>query len=284
MKIKSINLKTITLLTMLTLLIFCLMGCASVEFATYHNADGSISEYVNITLDETLLHNHGYSIQSVEFEIKTKSHIEANSLLTEYRNKLANEYQENRITNIEYQKLYNGVTLIEIDWNNGQYLIGLNFVDSSTYREYYKLLNNITFSTSSNTVEKLFYTKTYYHGTTNYGDYSIFKRIYNYYSNTIFSQFSTQQTSLTYSYSVSTRRMHSDADSVRIDSQGNYIHSWIVDPVEPAKPIYFYTISANRPVWLITCISTGLLVSVTLCIVGIFKYLKIKNKEKILDK
>ena len=102
MKIKSINLKTITLLTMLTLLIFCLIGCSSVEFATYHNADGSISEYVNITLDETLLHNHGYSIQNVEFEIKTKSHIEANSLLTEYRNKLANEYQENRITNIAH--------------------------------------------------------------------------------------------------------------------------------------------------------------------------------------
>ena len=127
-------------------------------------------------------------------------------------------------------------------------------------------------------IKKLYYTKTYYYGTANFGDYSIFNRIYNYYASTIFATISPQQTDLTYSYSVSSRRFHSDADQTYLDTNGNYLHVWNIDPREPSRPIYFYTISATRGVWLLTCVGAGLTFSIILTTIAIFKY--IKNKKK----
>lgn len=262
---------------MLILLCFCLCGCANVNFVTYHNDDGSIYEYVNLTIDDQTLLDHGYNPDIVKLEIKTNSHIEANALINQYQTKLTLEYQNQSISSDEYSKLYDGIKILEEDWNNGKYLIGLNFEDSTTYKKYYKLLNNSTFNSNTKKIEKLFYTKTYYYGTTNYGDYSIFNRIYNYYSNTMFATIAPQETTLNYSYSVSTRRFHSDADKVQLDSNGNYIHTWKVNPEQPARNIYFYTISANRSMWIIVCIGVSIIVCAILVIIGIIKYKKSKN-------
>lgn len=280
MKTKHTNLNIFALAIMLILLCICLCGCANVNFVTYHNQDGSIHEYVNLVIDENELTKLGYNINNVKMEIKTNSHYEANSLIDLYHNKITHEYQSQRLTNDEYTLYYNGISLIEQDWNNGEYLIGLSFNNSAIYKKYYELLNGISFNTQPKVVEKLFYTKTYYYGTTNYGDYSIFNRIYNYYANTTFSSISPQKANLTYSYSVDTRRFHSDADQINMDSNGNYIHTWNVSPNEPARKICFYTISANRSMWLISCIGIGLLASIILCLIGIIKYLKNKNDTK----
>lgn len=277
MKTKKINFSKIILSTMLLLLCFCVCGCASVNFVTYHNNDGSINEYVYLTINEQSLTEHGYNIDATKLEIQTNSYFEANLLLTEYKNKITQEYNNNTLTDSEYTILYNGINVIGNKWTKNEYLIGLQFKNSTIYKKYYELLNNITFNSKPKQVKKLFYTKTYHYGTTNYGDYSIFARIYNYYSNTIFSTISPQETSLTYSYSVSTHRFHSDADKVYTDSNGNYIHTWNVNPSNPDEKICFYTISANRSVWIITCIAIGLLICLTLCIIGLIKYKKHKN-------
>ena len=279
MKTKHIKLNTIALSIMLILLTFCLCGCAQVNFVTYHNDDGSIYEYVYLTLDEQSIVNYGYNLNNVKLEIQTNSHIEATNLINEYRDKIIHEYQSLQLSNDEYTTLYNGVKILEQDWNGGEYIIGLEFDSSSIYKKYYELLNGTTFNSNTKTIEKLFYTKTYYYGTTNYGDYSIFNRIYNYYTNTVFSTISPQRTSLTYTYSVSTRRFHSDADQVNLDANGNYIHTWNVEPNNPARKIYFYTISANRSVWIIACIGIGLTVCAILGTIGTIKYLQLKNKK-----
>ena len=73
MKIKSKQFNLSLLAIMLVLLSFCLCGCANVNFVTYHNDDGTIDEYVYLTLDEQALINHGYDIDAVKFEIKTSS-------------------------------------------------------------------------------------------------------------------------------------------------------------------------------------------------------------------
>ena len=279
-KSKSINLKTIMLTALLLLIVFCLVGCSQVNFVTYHNSDGSINEYVYITLDEQQVTQLGYNVTNVELEIKTNSYSQAQQLVSEYRAKLYEEYLTKKLTNQDYTDYYKGVNIIEQQWQDGKYVIGLKYDNSNCYKKYYNLLNGSTFSSKGKEVKKTFYTKTYYYGTAGYGDYTIFNRIYNYYANTVFASISPQNNKLTYSYAVSSRRMHSDADSVKLDSNGNYIHTWNVSPNEPARKICFYTISANRSVWIIACIAIGLVVTVVLCFIGIFVY----NRNKKLNK
>ena len=281
MKTKRLKFNIISISIMLLLICFCLCGCTEVNFVTYHNDDGSILEYVYLTVDEQTLVNNGYNIDAVKFEIQSNSYLEAKNLVEEYQNKLYNQYSNHLITNDEYTNYYNGIKIMEQKWENGEYVIGLQYTNSNVYKKYYQLLNNSQFTQNTQQVKKLFYTKTYYYGTTNYGDYTIFNRIYNYYSNTVFAQFSPQDTTLNYSYSVSSRRFHSDADTVNLDSNGNYIHTWKVNPDEPSKQIYFYTISANRSVWIIFSIVIGLGACAILCIVGVF--ISIKNKKSNLN-
>jgi len=276
---KSVKFKTltITLTIMLVLLSFLLCGCAQVNLVTYHNDDGSLYEYVFLNIDEQALISNGYNIDNVKLEIQTNSRFEANSLIEQFKNKTTEEYELQHLTNNEYAELYNGISLIEENWNGGQYLIGLNFKNSTVYKKYYELMNGVTFNTNPKIVKKLFYTKTYYYGTANYGDYSIFNRIYNYYAGTIFSTISPQETSLTYSYSVSSKRFHSDADQVTMDSNGNYLHTWKINPNEPAREILLYTISANRGMWIIVSIGIGLGTTLLLSSIALIKYFKNKK-------
>lgn len=283
MKISKIKFNTIALSIMFILICFCLCGCAQVNFVTYHNDDGTIQEYVYLTIDEQALSKHGYNVEASKMEIQSNSHLEAVNLIEAYRSKLVTLYQSQQISSDEYSILYNGVKLIEQKWENNEYIIGLQFDNSSIYQQYYELLNGATFSQNTKQIEKPFYTKTYYYGTTNYGDYTIFNRIYSYYVNSRFNTISPQEAQLTYSYSVSSRRFHSNAEQVSMDSNGNYIHTWDVDPNQPAREIYFYTISANRSAWIIVCVLIGLAICAILCIIAIFKHIKAKNSDSSND-
>lgn len=282
---KSFKPKTIILTTLLLLLVFCLTGCSQVNFITYHNSDGSICEYVYITLDKQELLKYNYNIASVEIEIKTNSNFHAQQLLSDYRSKLYQEYATKQLTGEQYNDYYKGVNIVEEQWKDGKYAIGLKYDNSTCYKKYYNLLNGAEFSSNGKKIEKPFYTKTYYYGTTGYGDYTIFSAIYNYYANTVFAGISPQNNTLTYSYSVDSRRMHSDADSIKVDNNGNYIHTWIVSPDEPSRQIYFYTITANKSAWIIVCTLVCLGVSIVLCIVGVFvaKRSKKINNNKIIE-
>ena len=277
MKTKHLNFNITIFVALLISLCLCLCGCAEVNFVTYHNSDGSIQEYVFIAIDEQTLINNGYNPNTVKAQIKSDCYIEASNLLDDYRNKLLLQYQQQQISNSKYTILYDGIKIIEQPWEDNEYVIGLQFDNLTIYKKYYNLLNGSTLGNNSKEVKKLFYTKTYYYGTANYGDYSIFNRIYNYYSSTVFHSISPQQTNLTYSYSVSTRRFHSDADSVNMDTNGNYIHTWKIDPNEPGRKIMFYTISANRGMWIASATAVGLLVCLVIGIIGLIEYLKNKN-------
>ena len=274
---KSIKLKFTPLALSIVIILTCflLCGCAQVNFVTYHNYDGTIDECVYINLDPQKLIEHGYNVEQVQLDIAANSHLEAKSLIDSYQNKLSEQLVASTISNKEYAKLYAGISIIEREWQNNQYIIGLKYDSSETYQKYYQLLNNAQSAQSrQKQVKKLFYTKTYYYGTANYGDYTIFNRIYKYYSNSIFNTIPPQETSLTYSYSVSSHRYHSDANSVAKDSKGNYIHTWEIDPANPGREIKFYTISANRSPWIIACITISLASCIALCIAGLVKLIK----------
>lgn len=264
-----------------------LCGCAQVNFVTYNNSDGSIDEFIQLIIERQDLTDAGYIPEQAMLEIKTNAYTEAEFLLNSYQNKLFTELTLGNISNNEYMELFAGVKIVEQNWNDGKYVIGFNFSNSAVYKKYYELVNNITFNSSSpEQVKKLFYTKTYYRGSTNFGDYSLFYRIYNYYTNSQFSNISPENTSLTYSYSVDTRRMHSDADNISTDSKGNYIHTWNVSPDNPNREITFYTITANPATWIAICLIVGLTACIILCIIAIIKHKKmvaIHTKEFIND-
>jgi len=264
------------------LVTFCLCGCSEINFMTYHNADGTIHEYVYISIDSQKLTNYGYNIDEVKLTIQTDSRAEANNLLTEFQNKAYTQLINQQLTNKEYTLLYNGVKVIEQNWNGDTYLIGLEYSNSTTYKQFYEILSGQTSTSKTKTIKKTFYTKTYYYGTASYGDFTIFGRIYNYYSNSVFATISPQETKLKYSYSVSSRRLHSDAENITLDTNGNYIHSWNISPDNPSRQIYFYTISANRSIWIITSIIIGLTTCLILCSIGIVKTLI--NKHKNINK
>lgn len=274
------NFKLFALLFILIISAITLCGCAQVNFVTYNNSDGSIDEYIQLEISQQVLYENGYNPEQTMLEITANCRNEAESLLNIYHNRLLTELTLGNITNNEYSNFYSGVKLIEQTWKNNTYIIGFNYTNSTVYKKYYELVNNSTFSNSEPPKEeKLFYTKTYYKGTTNYGDYSIFYRIYNYYTNTQFAGILPQDTTLTYSYSVNSRRMHSDADRITMDDNGNYIHTWNVSPDNPNQIITFYTITANRPVWILTCLGTGLIVCIILCIIAIIKHKRNLNKN-----
>ena len=266
------------LLFILIISAITLGGCAQVNFVTYNNLDGSIDEYIQLTIDQQTLLENNYNPKQVMLDIKTNSYSEATSLLQLYHNKLSTELMLGNINNDEYTKLFGGVKILEHDWENNKYVIGLTYSNSTIYKKYYELVNNVVFTSGNpEQVRKTFYTKTYYRGTTNFSDYSIFYRIYNYYTNSQFANISPQNTSLTYSYAVNSRRMHSDADNISLDSNGNYIHTWNVTSDNPNQIITFYTITANRGAWIALCLGIGLTICSVLCVIAI-----IRHKHKLL--
>lgn len=280
---KSKTKPKIFILTLLLLTVcFCLCGCAQINFVTYHNDDGTIVEYVYLDIDEQRLIEHNENPQQISIEIPSNCYAEAKKLLDNFHLKFSTQYNNKLLSNEEYTTYYNGVEIVQQDYLNGKYAIGFKYKNSEIYKKYYEVLNNSTFNNNPKRVKKLFYTKTYYYGTANYGDYSIFNSIYTYYTNSRFVAISPQEANLTYTYSVSSRRFHSDANKIQLDSNGNYLHTWNISPEEPAKQIHFYTISANKSIWILICIGISLICCLGLGAVGIIKHSKLKQ-PKTLD-
>ena len=268
------------LIVLLFIVCINLCGCSEVNFVTYQDNNGAIQEFVYLTIDEQSLINYGLNPATIKLEIKTDAYQRATALVNTYKTKINQQFTNQTTSSEEYDQLIKGVSVIEQNWNDSNvYIIGLQYENPTIYKTYYESMNGTTFNKNIKTVKKLFYTKIYQYGTANYGDYSIFNEIYDYYSNSKFTQISPQQNTLTYTYAVDSRRIHSDADKIIIDSNGKYLHSWNVDPNEPAREICFYTIKANKWIWILTCVIIGLTTCIMLSIIAIIKY----NKNKSIN-
>lgn len=264
------KLKPFTFVLILLSIIFCLAGCSQVEYTTYINNDGTINEYLNITLDQKTLEQYSFNIEVEKLNIQTFAKNTAENLISEYEQSLLVEYQQTKLTQEEYNYYTKNISVIEQDWKNNSYLIGLQFNTRESYNKYYQLLNtdNKTFG-SEQAVEKKFTTTTYYYRVSNYAKYGMFGKIHEYYStryNTI-----SEKSALKYSYMVPSKRFHSNADSISIDNNGNYIHTWNIEPENLDRQLYFYTVKANTGFWISICIVISLIITGTLCIVAIWK-------------
>ena len=264
------KLKPFALILILLSIVFCLAGCSQVEYTTYINTDGTIDEYLNITLDQEILEQHGFNIEVEKLNIQTFAKSTAENLIANYEEKLLADYRQTNITEEEYNSYTNTIKAIEQNWKNNTYLIGLQFSNRESYNKYYQLLNtdNKNFTTEQ-IIEKKLTTTTYHYRVSNYAKYGLFGQIHQYYS-TRYNTISNKPT-LKYSYMVPSKRFHSNADSVTVDNNGNYIHTWNIESDNLDRQLYFYTTKANTGFWISICIVISLTATAVLCTIAIWK-------------
>lgn len=262
---------------------FIFTGCAEISFTTYHNDDGSIVEQVCITIDERELSSYSYNVVTEENKISTDVRTRLLNLVQNYNTYLQNRFSAGEITKSDYELLAFGVTpQMSEGWENGTLIAELIYSSADDYHSFYKYLNGGSSSTATTRDEEkhLLYTKTTYTGNANYGDFALYNEVYTVYAESRFSRISPEATTLYYNYAVSSKRIHSDADSIYLDNNGNYIHCWKINPNEPSRVIHLYTIKANPSYWILICMG----ISLTICLITVTILVvkqKIKsNKEK----
>lgn len=243
---------------------FIFTGCAEISFTTYHNDDGSITEQVVITIDEQELSSYGYNVLQEEQKIFKDVQTRLKNLVSGYKNYLEILYNSHQLTPDNYKTLYTGVVgKMSAEWVNGSLTAQLDYASQTDYQLFYIYLNGETTETGSQeVVKKTFYVKTIYTGTANYGDFALYNEVYASYANSTFARFDPEATTLYYNYAVSSKRIHSDADNIQLDSNGNYIHRWKIDKDEPSRIIHLYVIQARPSYWILLCIGISLVVCV----------------------
>lgn len=279
MKCKKTS-KILIILILFVCLIFT--GCAEINFTTYHNEDGSIVERVSITIDEKELASYGYNVVLEEEKILIDINQRLKNLVQNYKNYLENKFIAEEISAEQYEVLIIGVTPKNNGWTNATLIAELIYNSADDYHSFYSYLNEggSPTETTKEKTEHFLYTKTTYTGFANYGDFALYNEVYNVYANSKFSRINPDATTLYYNYAVSSKRIHSDADSIYIDSEGNYIHSWLINPNEPSRTIHLYTIKANPSYWILICMG----ISLTICLISFIILLvkqKIHNSKKV---
>lgn len=244
-------------------------GCAQIDFSTYHNDDGSVIEQVSITINEQELADHGYNVLAEEQKILVDVNARLNQLILGYQSYLQGLYTHNQLTAENYASLYSGVKAdMSTEWASGNLIAQLIYASQTDYQFFYIYLHGGMVETGTQeVVKKTFYVKTIYTGTANYGDFALYNEVYSVYANSTFARFDPDATTLYYNYAVSSKRIHSDADNIRLDNNGNYIHRWKIDKDEPSKVIHLYTIQARPSYWIVLCIGISLGVCVIAAII-----------------
>ena len=136
-------------------------------------------------------------------------------------------------------------------------------------------MKNIS-ETKVSTEEHFLYDKIYYSSSSMFADYSaLYNKIYD----EIISEypnFINQENKLLYTYVTDSRREHSDADYIT-NLNGEYYHTWEVEPNNISTNVTFYYNVLNRANCIIVCIGTTILVSGILLLIG---YIVEKRKNK----
>ena len=110
--------------------------------------------------------------------------------------------------------------------------------------------------------------------------HNLYNKVNAYYSLQYPGLINSESNELLYTYKTDLHRQHSDADYIT-KQDGEYYHTWIVDPDNIDKPIMLYYNVANPENWIIVsmCISLG--VTVILAIVaGMINLVKNKEQEE----
>lgn len=273
---KIINLTFLSLLLIFVPFIFS--ACSKVRAMTITNQDNTIDEIVAITITPEDVMNAGYNITEVKQDIKDKSKQLAQLMINKLNEKILFdlmlvEDNESKEVLLSYK---DGITIIENDWKENSYKIGIKFKNIDIYKYYYNIKENVKTETYK---EKHFlYTKVYYYASTMFvKHYELYESVNNYYSIKYAQLIHNENNLLLYTYKTDLRRQHSDANYIN-KINGEYYHTWVVDKNNIEKPIMLYYNIANPQNWII--VSVLITVSVTIIVGGIALLISLNNKKK----
>lgn len=261
---------------LLLLVTICFSACSEVRAMTVLNDDGTVDELVYISLDEGTITSSGYTMDEIKTKVENVSVREAQAIINQFKFELAQDIllstDETRKILVSYQ---DGIEILYLnEWENNTFVVGLRFKNADVYRYYYNM-KNIS-ETKVSTEEHFLYDKIYYSSSSMFADYSaLYNKIYD----EIISEypnFINQENKLLYTYVTDSRREHSDADYIT-NLNGEYYHTWEVEPNNISTNVTFYYNVLNRANCIIVCIGTTILVSGILLLIG---YIVEKRKNK----
>ncbi len=281
MKLNIIKKSIQLLLTILMLMIIALSfsACAQVRIMTITNDDNTIDELVTISISTEEVLSAGYNVGELKLNIQTKSQEQAHLMKDALNQKIFNDLL--KVGDEESVKILNsfkdGISVIKSDWKDNNYAIGIRFKNIDVYKYYYGIKENT--NVEMQTEEHFLYDKVYYYASTMYvKHHDLFDKVNAYYSAQYPGLIDSESNELLYTYKTDLRRQHSDADYIT-KQDGEYYHTWVVDPNNIDKPIMLYYNIANPENYILVSICITLGVTVILAIVGVIINLTKKKKE-----
>jgi len=281
MKIKIIKNSIRTLLVILMLFVVALTfsACAQVRVMTITNDDDTIDELVSVTIVPEEVLNAGYNLTELKLDIETKSKAQAQTMKDKLNNKifkdllLVNDEESVKVLN----SFKDGISVVKSDWKDNTYAIGIRFKNIDVYKYYYGISENT--NVEMQTEEHFFYNKVYYYASTMYvKHHDLYDSVNDYYSAHYPQLINSETNELLYTYKTDLRRQHSDADYIT-KQDGEYYHTWVVDPNNLEEPIMLYYNIANPENYIIVSICITLAVTIVLATIGIVLNLT-KNKKE----
>ena len=282
MKIIKNSIKYLFIALMLIISALSFSACSQVRVMTITNEDGSIDEVVGVSLNIEDIVSSDYDINEIKNDIMINSQAQAQEMKDELDAKIFRDLiivrDEESVEILNSYK--NGISVIKSDWSDNYYAIGIRFKNIDVYRYYYEIKDNVNIEMK--TEKHFFYNKVDYHATTmSVKHHNLYNKITEYYSLKYPDLIESENNQLLYTYKTELRRQHSDADYIT-KQDGEYYHTWVVDPENVDEPIMLYYNVANPENWIIISICITLGLTVVLAIVGVIINLtkkKIKEQE-----
>lgn len=277
------SIKSLFVILMLMVVALTFSACAQVRVMTITNADDTIDELVTVTIIPEEVLNAGYNVSELKLDIETKSKAQAQTMRENLNQKIFQDLIKvgnNEETIKILNGFKNGIDVIKSDWNNNTYAIGIRFKNIDVYKYYYNISDNV--ETETYTEEHFFYDKVYYYASTMYvKHHDLYNKVNTYYSAQYPELINSESNELLYTYKTDLRRQHSDADYIT-KQNGEYYHTWVVDPQNLDKPIMLYYNIANAENWILISICITLGITVVLGAVAVaINISKKKNNSKI---
>lgn len=272
------SIKSLLIILMLLMVALTFSACAQVRVMTISNDDGTIDELVTVTISPEEITSAGYSVESLKDDISRKSQAQAQAMKDDLNEKVLNDLLlvGNEETVIILNSFIDGISVIKSEWKNNTYAIGIRFNNIDVYRYYYNIKENV--KVEMETEEHFFYNKVFYYSSTMYvKHHDLYDRVNSYYSSKYPKLISSESNELLYTYKTDLRRQHSDADYIT-KQDGEYYHTWVVDPNNIDEPIMLYYNIANPENYIILSICVTLTLTVILSVIGII--IKFRKNSK----
>ena len=255
----------------------CFSACAQVRVMTITNEDGTIDEFVSVSLNSEELNNYGYNLEELKYSIETNSVAEAQKMSDKLNQKIFDDlfltFDAETISTLNSYR--NGIEVVKSKWVDNNYNIAVRFKNIDVYKYYYNITDDV--KVEMKTEEHFFYDKVYYYASTMYvKHHDLYTLVNNFYSAQYPELIESENNELLYTYKTDLRRQHSDADYVT-KQNGEYYHTWIVDKDNINKPIMLYYNVANPENYIIVGLCATGVLSIILILVGL-----ILNKAKDL--